>query len=67
MANERHYGGESSAFLTALVALQRAQGVPLDQAYQFAEATYRETTSRKGRNSFGNDELLEFLRLFEQR
>ncbi|GAA0989614.1 hypothetical protein GCM10009555_073850 [Acrocarpospora macrocephala] len=67
MANERYYGGDSSAFITALVALQRAQGVPLDQAYQFAESTYRETTSRKGGNSFGNDELLEFLRLFEQR
>jgi hypothetical protein len=63
--SQPHYGGESSAFITALVALLRAQGIPLDEAFERAEGLYRETIRRKGNNTFARSDLLDFLRLIE--
>ncbi|WP_128376402.1 hypothetical protein [Streptomyces cavernae] len=65
MSSERHYGGTTSAFITALVALQRAQGVPLEEAFAKAESLHQERVRHSGSDTFSSSELLAFLRQFE--
>ncbi|GAA1641418.1 hypothetical protein GCM10009764_74310 [Nocardia ninae] len=49
-----------------LTALRRANGVPLDEAFEEAESAWRALVSKNGSTSMGRGELLAFVREFDK-
>ncbi|WP_186818669.1 hypothetical protein [Nocardia ninae] len=49
-----------------MTALRRANGVPLDEAFEEAESAWRALVSKNGSTSMGRGELLAFVREFDK-